>query len=145
MPLFRNPASAAALIASQAEAVAGINNSKAMSPLRSKQQMSTLVFKGTGSLVFLKTGPGEFDRIGISGGANSEITFGANALMTVPANMTLNFADLPTLRTTIETPRIVTKATTGDPAATEPTLVINTFDNTFKVWAEGAWRTLATW
>ena len=38
-----------------------------------------------------------------------------------------------------------TKTTTGDPTGAEGMLVINTFDNTLKVYAEGAWRTIATW
>jgi hypothetical protein len=41
---------------------------------------------------------------------------------------------------------VVTKATTGDPAtADEFTILINTYDNKVKIWADGAWRQLATW
>lgn len=40
---------------------------------------------------------------------------------------------------------VVTKTDTGDPAGSEGLLCINTFDNTFKVYAAGAWRPLATW
>lgn len=41
---------------------------------------------------------------------------------------------------------IVIKTTTGDPASPpEKYMVINSFDNTFKIYADGAWRTLATW
>ena len=41
---------------------------------------------------------------------------------------------------------VITKETTGDPAATiEGLFAINTFDNTFKVYADGGWRTLTTW
>lgn len=39
----------------------------------------------------------------------------------------------------------VTKNDTGDPTGSEGLFCINTFDNTFKVYAEGAWRTLASW
>lgn len=38
------------------------------------------------------------------------------------------------------------KTTTGDPTARgNYHFVINTFDNTFKVYADGAWRTLDSW
>lgn len=40
---------------------------------------------------------------------------------------------------------ITTKITTGDPTGREGLMVINTFDNTFKIYADGAWRTLTTW
>ena len=39
---------------------------------------------------------------------------------------------------------ITTKITTGDPTGREGLMVINTFDNTFKIYADGAWRTLTT-
>lgn len=38
------------------------------------------------------------------------------------------------------------KATTGNPATPAvPQVVINTFDNTVKIYADAGWRTLATW
>jgi hypothetical protein len=37
-----------------------------------------------------------------------------------------------------------TKTDTGDPTGVEGMFVINTFDNTFKAYADGAWRTLAS-
>jgi len=38
------------------------------------------------------------------------------------------------------------KTTTGNPATPSvPMLVINTFDNTVKLYADGGWRTLVTW
>lgn len=41
---------------------------------------------------------------------------------------------------------IITKSTTGDPAsASEFTMYVNTFDNKVKIWADGAWRQLASW
>ncbi len=41
---------------------------------------------------------------------------------------------------------VITKTDTGDPANSyEGQLCINTFDNTYKVYAEGAWRTITTW
>lgn len=40
--------------------------------------------------------------------------------------------------------KLMTKIDTGDPAGVEGLAVINTFDNTFKVYADGAWRTLAS-
>lgn len=39
----------------------------------------------------------------------------------------------------------VTKTDTGDGTGAEGLFQINTFDNTLKIYAEGAWRTLATW
>jgi len=41
--------------------------------------------------------------------------------------------------------RIITKTTTGDGVGVEGALQINTYDNTFKVYADGGWRQLATW
>ena len=41
---------------------------------------------------------------------------------------------------------VITKTDTGDPAnAYEGEFTINTYDNTFKVYADGGWRQLATW
>lgn len=40
---------------------------------------------------------------------------------------------------------ITTKATTGDATGREGLIVINTFDNNVKIYADGAWRSLATW
>jgi hypothetical protein len=37
------------------------------------------------------------------------------------------------------------KATTGDPTGAEGMIYINTFDNLVRMYADGAWRTLATW
>ena len=38
------------------------------------------------------------------------------------------------------------KTTTGDPASpAEGQLIVNTFDNKIRVYADGAWRDLATW
>jgi hypothetical protein len=43
-------------------------------------------------------------------------------------------------------PGVRYKTDTGDPSDPfEGMMVINTFDNTFKVYAEGAWRTITTW
>lgn len=43
-------------------------------------------------------------------------------------------------------PAVETKTDTGDSAtAVEGVFCINTFDNNFKVYADGAWRTLTTW
>jgi hypothetical protein len=39
---------------------------------------------------------------------------------------------------------IITKTDTGDPAGREGLIVINTFDNTLKMYADGAWRSLTT-
>lgn len=46
-----------------------------------------------------------------------------------------------------EVPVIVIKTDTGDPSETpnRPIIVINTYDNNVKIWADGAWRSLATW
>jgi hypothetical protein len=40
---------------------------------------------------------------------------------------------------------VMTKTDTGDPVGVEGLFCINTFDNTFKVYADGDWRSLATW
>jgi len=41
---------------------------------------------------------------------------------------------------------VITKVDTGDPANSfEGQIEINTYDNKVKVYAEGAWRTIATW
>jgi hypothetical protein len=37
------------------------------------------------------------------------------------------------------------KASSGDPAGQEGMLVINTADNAVRIYADGAWRTLASW
>jgi hypothetical protein len=37
------------------------------------------------------------------------------------------------------------KATTGDPTGVEGMIYINTNDNVVKIYADGAWRTLASW
>lgn len=37
------------------------------------------------------------------------------------------------------------KSTTGDPTGAEGMIYINTFDNVVKIYADGAWRTLASW
>ena len=43
-------------------------------------------------------------------------------------------------------PGVRYKTDTGDPTDTfEGMMVINTFDNTFKVYADSAWRTITTW
>lgn len=45
-----------------------------------------------------------------------------------------------------EGPRFDIKDTTGDPTASgNYHFVINTFDNNFRVYADGAWRTLVSW
>lgn len=37
------------------------------------------------------------------------------------------------------------KTDTGDPTGAEGMLYYNTFDNAFKIYADGAWRTIVTW
>lgn len=55
----------------------------------------------------------------------------------------LYFTRSGTVRERIGT--IVTKIDTGDPTGAEGLFVTNTQDNTFKVYADGGWRQLATW
>ncbi|MBE7462285.1 MAG: hypothetical protein HS116_02220 [Planctomycetes bacterium] len=40
---------------------------------------------------------------------------------------------------------VSTKSTTGDPTGEEGMIYINTFDNVLKMYADGGWRTLASW
>lgn len=40
---------------------------------------------------------------------------------------------------------VITKSDTGDPAGTEGLFCINTFDQTFKVYAQAQWRTVTSW
>jgi len=47
--------------------------------------------------------------------------------------------------TTAYSGTIVIKTTTGDASGQDGLFQVNTFDNTFKVFADGAWRSLATW
>jgi hypothetical protein len=42
-------------------------------------------------------------------------------------------------------PTVITKADTGDPTGREGLVCINTFDNTVKIFADAAWRQLASW
>lgn len=61
-------------------------------------------------------------------------------------NWSANTPDLWVDTTKIGTIGIVrTKTDTGDPSGVEGQFLINTFDNKFKVYADGAWRQLATW
>jgi len=55
----------------------------------------------------------------------------------------LTFTRTGTTREIVGT--ILTKTDTGDPTGAEGLFCINTYDNTFKIYAEGAWRSLATW
>jgi hypothetical protein len=55
----------------------------------------------------------------------------------------LFFTRTGTVRETIGT--VLTKTDTGDPTGAEGLFCINTYDNTFKVYADGGWRSLATW
>ena len=55
----------------------------------------------------------------------------------------LYFTRAGTVRERIGT--IITKTDTGDATGAEGVFQINTFDNTFKVYADGGWRAIATW
>ena len=46
-----------------------------------------------------------------------------------------------------EYPTVIVKTTTGDPTSplANGVMVINTVDNNVQMWADGAFRTLATW
>jgi hypothetical protein len=46
-----------------------------------------------------------------------------------------------------EYPTVIVKTTTGDPTSplANGVMVINTVNNNVKMWADGAFRTLATW
>jgi hypothetical protein len=64
----------------------------------------------------------------------------------------LNVGEIATTSKTFTFPNVtgtlgtvVTKTDTGDGTGVEGTFQINTVDNTFKVYADGGWRSLATW
>lgn len=60
------------------------------------------------------------------------------------AKRAYRFANVPTT-TTVDVVAALTKTDTGDPASGyEGQIVINTFDNTAKIYAEGAWRAITT-
>ena len=41
--------------------------------------------------------------------------------------------------------KIIVKKTTGDPTGREKLMCINTFDNTFSIYADGAWQLITSW
>lgn len=54
--------------------------------------------------------------------------------------------DPPITPASLGVPRLITKDTTGNPStAEEGDVCINTFDNTIKLYADAAWRSIATW
>lgn len=99
--------------------------------------------------------------IGASVLPTGEVVFGAQGLSfhgsTTDAHKTyFNSEDATGTRTyrlrnapttsTLDVVAVLTKTDTGDPASGyEGQHVINTTDNTYKVYADGAWRQLATW
>jgi hypothetical protein len=85
---------------------------------------------------------------GTTGLAPLRLTSGTNATIAVAGNVeydgtSLYFTRTGTQRETVAT--VVTKTDAGDGTGAEGLFQINTSDNTFKVYAEGAWRQLTTW
>lgn len=46
---------------------------------------------------------------------------------------------------TVQQDYVTIKKSAGDPTGREGLRVINTVDNTYKIYADGAWRTIASW
>ena len=61
----------------------------------------------------------------------------AQTLSTITGDLTLNPAGYAVLNSS--------KGTTGDPTGAEGMIYINTTDNVVRMYADGAWRTLASW
>lgn len=100
--------------------------------------------QGNGGSITLR--PGTFD----TSGANGKLyIYGYNGL---DYGAILDASTITTSHKTFTFPNatgvlgvVVTKTDTGDPTGIEGLFEINTFDNKFKVYADGAWRQLATW
>jgi hypothetical protein len=111
---------------------------------------------GAGSLVIGTSTVGSIGTSGVgvlaiaNGTAPSSSPADTAQLYTADINATAGSAGFH-IRNEINTaalilPGVRYKTDTGDPTDTyEGMMVINTFDNTFKVYAEGAWRTITTW
>ena len=89
-------------------------------------------------------------RTGTATAGTSPLRFTAGVNLTVPVTGAMEYdgtsfflTRLAAQRETVGT--VLTKTDTGDPIGAEGLFCINTFDNNFKVYGEGAWRTLATW
>ncbi len=86
---------------------------------------------------------------GTATASTAPLKFTAGTLLTTPEvgalemdSTNLYFTRTGTTREIIGT--IITKTDTGDPTGAEGLFCINTFDDTFKVYADGGWRELAT-
>lgn len=111
---------------------------------------------GAGSLVIGTSTVGSIGTSGVgvlaiaNGTAPSSSPADTAQLYTADINATAGSAGFH-IRNEINTaalimPGVRYKTDTGDPSDVfEGMMLINTFDNTFKVYAEGAWRTITTW
>ena len=87
---------------------------------------------------------------GTAAASTAPLKFTSGTLLTTPEIGAMEYDGTNLYFTRTGTTReivgmIVTKTTTGDPTGAEGLFCINTFDNTFKIYAEGAWRELSTW
>lgn len=126
-----------------------------LAPASSTDDPDTLVLRNefgtvTGTYVFASTDV-------IAGGSDYGITLSASGLY-FSWNSLQHVITHPTTATSARTYDLpdasgafvlaTVKTTAGDPpapSATTPVMVVNTNDNNVKIYAEGAWRTLASW
>lgn len=111
-----------------------------LSPASPQSRIKLAGATGSATMTFasddIVIGSGTYGSLGWVSGSYIDDDAGA---MTVSATL-LTLADGPTVHSG------AIKGTTGDPASpAEGQLQINTFDNAIKIYADGGWRTIATW
>lgn len=80
--------------------------------------------------------------------SDSGLTYSRETLSVSNLNITDNFEFGSTMFNESvgnKIPMIITKTDTGDPIGTEGIFCINIYDNNFKIYADGGWRTITTW
>jgi hypothetical protein len=118
---------------------AGANNTGEViiQPLNAGSAVNALVAKPSGNIVVR----GSIEIEGTTISANKAILSAQDPTDT----RTYRLANAPTTAT-LDVVAVLTKTDTGDPASGyEGQMVINTFDNTLKVYADAGWRQIATW